>query len=178
MLKAALEHALTVECVASAVLSLTVVDNATIHVLNRTHLKHDYPTDVISFPLDWNCEEDSLETRLLRCEGRAAAAAIEGEIVVSVDYAQEMAARCGWSTQDELTLYAIHGMLHICGYDDLTSQEKEIMRSRERAILNGLGLNAQYPDDGLTDDDEPPGATSLQASGQIDHSEGTLEDHS
>lgn len=158
-LKAALQHALQTEQVDSAVLSLTVVDNPTIHRLNWDHLQHDYPTDVISFALDWSCLTDTLENRLLLSSGRSAGASIEGEIVVSHDYAHQMAERCGWSTQDELTLYTIHGMLHICGYDDLTTSEKQIMRSREIAILQGLGLCPQYPDDGLADDDEPPGAS-------------------
>jgi len=177
-LKSALRHALQVERVSAAVLSLTVVDNPTIHTLNRAHLQHDYPTDVISFPLDWSCAAETFEERMQRPDGRAADTAIEGEIVISVDYAQEMAARCGWSTQDELTLYAIHGMLHICGYDDLTSQEKDMMRARERAILAGLGLNPQYPDDGYADDDEPPGPRpSRSDQGYVDDSEGLSEDH-
>lgn len=157
-LKAALRHALEMEQVHSAVLSLTVVDNPTIHRLNCEHLQHDYPTDVISFSLDWSCATDTLQNRSRLTSGRSAAASIEGEIVVSRDYAQQMAERCGWSTQDELTLYAIHGMLHLCGYDDLTYSEKQIMRSREIAILQGLGLCPEYPDDGVADDDEPPGA--------------------
>ena len=48
---------------------------------------------------------------------------------------------------NELTLYVIHGLLHICGYDDLPPQEKAIMRSRERAILNSLSLTPVYPDE-------------------------------
>ena len=52
-LEAALRHALAVEQVVSAVLSVSVVTNDEIHRLNRQHLQHDYATDVISFQLDW-----------------------------------------------------------------------------------------------------------------------------
>lgn len=155
-IQAAVEHGLQVEGVESAVLSVTIVDNATIHRLNNEHLQHDYPTDVISFQLDWMCADATLQARSQLSHGRSRDASLEGEIVVSCEYAAEMAVQCGWSTQDELTLYAIHGMLHICGYDDLTPDEKELMRSRERAILQGLGLTPQYPGDFAVDDDEPP----------------------
>ena len=162
-LKAAIIHGLTVEQVRSAVLSVTIVDNTAMQRLNRQHLNHDYPTDVISFQLDWRSSQNTPtdsppETKT----GRSVDAGIEGEVIVSVEYASETAAACGWNTQDELTLYAIHGMLHICGYDDLTASEKEIMRGREKAILSGLGLSPQYPSDLLPkvtcqEDDEPPG---------------------
>src|SRR5690606_12465761 len=52
VLRQSLLTALHAEQVASAVLSISIVDNATIHRLNREHLQHDYPTDVISFALE------------------------------------------------------------------------------------------------------------------------------
>lgn len=154
-LKSALQHGLRIENVASAVLSVTIVDNATIHQLNRQHLGHDYPTDVISFQLSWRSprHDDAPRTPANRSEG----AEIEGEIIVSAEYGREMAVRCGWKLQNELTLYAIHGMLHICGYDDLTPAEKGIMRSRELAVLSGLGMTPSWPVDV---EDEPPEVTA------------------
>ena len=146
-LKAAVQCGLQIEGVSSAVISVSIVDNQSIHEINREHLQHDYPTDVISFQLDWSCDEESLERRMTLPDGRSAGAAIEGEIIASHEYAEEMAARCGWSPQDELTLYVVHGMLHICGYDDLTLSEKEFMRARERVILKEMGLEPSYPQD-------------------------------
>ena len=140
----ALVHGLQVEEVESAVLSISIVDNPTIHRLNREHLQHDYPTDVISFQLEWT--DGSRTTPPTSPSQRSSGASIEGEVIVSVDYAAEMAPHCGWSTENELTLYAVHGMLHICGYDDLTPSEKEIMRAREQSVLSGLGLQPCYPD--------------------------------
>ena len=153
----ALRHGLQVERVRSAVLSLTVVDNPTIHQLNNEHLQHDYPTDVISFQLEWTSGARDATAPSRMPTGRSVDANIEGEVVVNADIAAEMAQQCGWSTNEELTLYAVHGMLHICGYDDQTSDEKEIMRAREKAILLGMGLTPQYPAVGRSDDDEPPG---------------------
>lgn len=160
----ALHYGLQVERVRSAVLSLTVVDNPTIQRLNREHLQHDYPTDVISFQLDWTAGDGIGAAPSQMPTERSVHANIEGEIVVNADIAAEMAGQCGWSTNAELTLYAVHGMLHICGYDDQTNDEKEIMRAREQAILLGMGLTPQYPAAGRADDDESPGESTKSTS--------------
>lgn len=141
----AIERALQIEQVASAVLSVTVVDNKAIHQINREHLQHDYPTDVISFQLDFAFDDEVPADSL--AELRAAGAMIEGEIIASAEMAADMASSGQWTAMNELTLYVIHGLLHICGYDDLTPEEKAIMRTRERVILNALGLSPVYPED-------------------------------
>lgn len=180
--QAAVLRALAIEQVASAVLSISIVDNSAIHKINRDHLQHDYPTDVISFKLDFvsagnlqcddeveNDDEDLLDEDYpeddaeidddsvdvtygeLLTEGRAAGAAIEGEIIASAEMAVSMATDGEWSAEAELILYIVHGLLHICGYDDLTPEEKCIMRARERAILSELGLTAIYAEDAEED---------------------------
>ena len=180
--QAAVFRALAIEQVASAVLSISIVDNSAIHKINRDHLQHDYPTDVISFQLDFvsavdlqcddeveNDDEDLLDeddseddaeidddsVDVTDCEmlteGRAAGAAIEGEIIASAEMAVSMATDGEWSAEAELILYIVHGLLHICGYDDLTPEEKCIMRARERAILSELGLTAIYAEDAEED---------------------------
>lgn len=180
--QAAVLRALAIEQVASAVLSISIVDNSAIHKINRDHLQHDYPTDVISFQLDFvsagdlqcddeveNDDEDLLDEDYseddadidddsvdvtdceLLTEGRAAGAAIEGEIIASAETAVSMATDGKWSAEAELILYIVHGLLHICGYDDLTPEEKCIMRARERAILSELGLTAIYAEDAEED---------------------------
>lgn len=160
----AIAHALQVEKVASAVISVSIVDNAAIHKINREHLQHDYPTDVISFQLDFAIEDDDEyeiddnededdedkhnDQRVgPHSELRAQGAMIEGEIIASAQMAAEMASSGEWTAMNELTLYVIHGLLHICGYDDLSPDEKRIMRARERAVLHGLGLIPVYPHD-------------------------------
>lgn len=161
-LRAAVEHVLREEAVESAVISVTIVDNSAIHAINKEHLQHDYPTDVISFQLDWT--SSAFDVPPLSADSRSAGASIEGEIVVSYDYAQQNAAEGNWSTADEVTLYVIHGLLHICGYDDLSVAEKRIMRQRERSVLAGLGLHPVYPADDSPADvqaiSESPGGDS------------------
>ena len=140
--------ALEIEQVVAAVLSVSIVDNKTIHKINREHLHHDYPTDVISFQLDFTTGENdtSLSTDPI-VELRARGAMIEGEIIASAQMAAEMASFGQWTAMNELTLYVVHGLLHICGYDDLSPEEKTIMRRREIAVLNTLSLQPVYPDD-------------------------------
>ncbi len=151
----ALESALGMEHVAAAVLSVSIVDNAAIHQLNRDHLQHDYPTDVISFALerrpsdpdDELPDDEAGRTDDSDSPLRSAGFVVEGEIVASAEMACEMAADGRWTPLDELQLYLIHGMLHLCGYDDLTPEERHLMRIRERAIMASLGLKAVYADD-------------------------------
>lgn len=165
VLESALCQGLEQESVAGAVLSVTIVDNQTIHQINRTHLNHDYPTDVISFQLDW--ASDTAEAPSTDASQRSAGATIEGEIVVSAEYAASFAQQCGWPVLNELILYAIHGMLHICGYDDQTPDEKRQMRHRERAILESMGLDVPYPDD-RAEEDAASGCDTSTASGPED----------
>src|SRR5438270_4879527 len=84
-----------------AEISLAFVDNPTIHRLNKRYLDHDEPTDVLSFPLT-----------------EPGAKKLAGEVVLGVEVAAAQAAERGHDTQAELSLYLIHGLLHLCGYDD------------------------------------------------------------
>src|SRR6516164_8316756 len=106
------------EDVADYEISLAFVDNSTIHRLNQRYLQHDEPTDVLSFPLS-----------------EPNATKLAGELVVGVEVAAEQAADRGHDIQDELTLYVIHGLLHLCGYDDHEDDERAAMRERERFYL-------------------------------------------
>jgi probable rRNA maturation factor len=112
----------TDEQVSSASIGLLVVDNATIRDLNCRHLGHDYDTDVLTFPLAFGKH-------------------IEGEIVVSAEMASDRAAEFGWRPEDELTLYVVHGLLHLAGYDDGDEPQSRLMRKREREILAHWNLS-------------------------------------
>jgi len=106
-----------------AEISLAFVDNATIHTLNKRYLDHDEPTDVLSFPLS-----------------EPGARRLSGELVIGAEVAQSQAAERGHDVQAELALYIIHGLLHLCGYDDHDDGEAAEMRARERHYLQQLGL--------------------------------------
>lgn len=125
-LRTAVTSVLDNEGIASATISIAVVDDDTIHDLNRRYLNHDYATDVLSFVLDQNDE------------------GLGGEIVISADTAAESATRFGWSAEDEMLLYVIHGSLHLVGYDDRSPDEKQTMRERETHYLKQFGLAPHY----------------------------------
>lgn len=131
---------LKAEQVAGATISIAIVDNATMHELNRQYLNHDYETDVLSFLLECSGGEPVGSDGLTTKGPRGAGKIIDGEIIVSSEYAANLAAEFGWHPLDELTLYIVHGLLHLCGYDDLTDVELPVMRQREREILQLLGL--------------------------------------
>jgi probable rRNA maturation factor len=106
-----------------AEISLAFVDNATIHTLNKRYLNHDEPTDVLSFPLS-----------------EPGAAKLAGELVIGAEVALTQAADRGHDVQAELALYVIHGLLHLCGFDDHDDRDARAMRERERHYLQQLGL--------------------------------------
>src|SRR5262245_22947842 len=110
------------EDVANYEISLAFVDNPTIHRLNKRFLDHDEPTDVLSFPLS--------EPRSRK---------LQGELVIGAEVALAQATERGHDVKAELTLYVVHGLLHLCGYDDQDEADKKEMRQRERHYLAKLG---------------------------------------
>jgi probable rRNA maturation factor len=128
-LEAAVQAVFADSAYAAIDVSVAVVNDEAIHELNRRFLDHDYATDVLSFALsdDGSC--------------------LEGEIVVSRDTAERAAAEAGWSTDEELLLYVVHGALHLAGYGDKTGAEAAQMRAQERAVLARLGVAPSPLDD-------------------------------
>ena len=135
-----------------ASIGLILADDPELAALNETHLGHDGPTDVLSFPL---LPPEAFPAH----EGGPPAAAEPepaalfagppgqrthlGDVVVSVERAAEQAAagRGGqtgdvrWSTADELRLLVTHGTLHICGWDHAEAAEETAMRALEQRLL-------------------------------------------
>ncbi len=111
------------EGIADAEISLAFVDNPTIHRLNQRYLRHDEPTDVLSFPLS-----------------EPGARKLAGELVIGVEVAQAQAQDRGHEVALELALYVIHGLLHLCGHDDHDPAAVAHMRQRERHYLLQLAL--------------------------------------
>ena len=104
-------------------ISLAFVDNATIHALNVRYLQHDEPTDILTFPLS---EPGSKK--------------LAGELVIGAEVALAQATERSHDVQIELSLYVIHGLLHLCGFDDHDQADIQAMRARERHYLLQLGL--------------------------------------
>ncbi len=136
---------LAIERCASATISVAIVDNETIHDLNQRYLQHDDPTDVLSFLLE--SELDPAVLPIPKGAPRGTGLRIDGEIIVSAEMAKQVAAKYRWRPVDELTLYIVHGLLHLCGYDDLSNKEQPLMRQREQEILKTWKLTPHYADE-------------------------------
>lgn len=119
---------LRAEGVEEASISLSLVDNAAIHALNRRHLDHDWPTDVITFALS---DPDDHEP-------------LSAEIVLSAEMAVETARQAGVDPTDELALYLVHGLLHLCGEDDRSAEQAESMRRKEAEHLAREGIRNPF----------------------------------
>ncbi len=138
---------LQTEGVVSAEISLAIVNDPAIHKVNRDYLRHDSPTDVISFLLDSGTADPPTVLSIDVQSRRGAGRWLHGDVILSAETALREAAEYGWEPQSEICLYLVHGLLHLCGYDDLTDDEQTVMRTREREILNELGMTPRYEED-------------------------------
>ena len=118
-------------------ISVLLVDNATIRELNRDYRAKDAPTDVLSFPLEEE-REDEAEPAVIG----GPSARMLGDIVISVEKAVEQATEYGHSVERELAFLAIHGVLHLLGHDHEKGETaKQAMRAEEKRILAALGIS-------------------------------------
>ncbi|MGL4595019.1 MAG: rRNA maturation RNase YbeY [Thermoguttaceae bacterium] len=131
------EKILSDHSIHSGHLEIVFVDSDTIQQYNKEFLKHDYPTDVISFPMEYSVEKNYLE----------------GEILACTQVAQERASEFSWTPEEELLLYVIHGILHLVGLDDTSPESQKIMHQKEKEYLAFLNINTPDWDIGFEDDD-------------------------
>ena len=111
-----------------AELSLALVGDQRMSRLHQQFMNIPGPTDVLTFPLDTDAR------------GRATA----GEVVICVPEARRRAPSHAVSTRHELLLYAIHGLLHLCGFDDRTARGFRDMHRTEDEILTRLGVGPVF----------------------------------
>ena len=108
--------------------NIIIVNNAYIKEINKTYRGIDRETDVISFALEddktFNPEEHVL-----------------GDIYISIDKVYEQAKEYGHSRRRELCFLALHGMLHLLGYDHMKKEDEEIMFGLQERILNEAGIS-------------------------------------
>ena len=116
--------------------SMTFTDNEGIRELNRMHRGIDRATDVLSFPMfAFEDESEELEGAL-------------GDIVISLERAQEQAETFGHSFEREVAFLCVHSMLHLLGYDHERGEEEDIdMRRRQSEIMTRLGLGIRDKND-------------------------------
>ena len=110
---------------------ITIVDDEEIHQLNRDYRNVDRPTDVLSFALD---EDDEDEPELL--EGQLH---LLGDIIISAETATRQAEEFGHGLEREIVYLAVHGLLHLLGYDHMDEgPQKAQMRKREEEIAGSI----------------------------------------
>lgn len=113
-----------------AELSVTFVDKDEIQEINKMYRDKDKVTDVISFAL----EEDEPEITGIEMPR------VLGDIIICTDVAQEQADSYGHSFERELGFLALHGFLHLLGYDHMNEQDEKQMFGRQDQILTAYGL--------------------------------------
>ena len=114
-IRKALEKAFLEHDISNSVVRIIFMDNNEIRQLNAKYLNHDWTTDVITFPSDEN--------------------EMEGEIYIGAELASEQAKDYGVSFSNEIVRLAIHGTLHLLGYDDSTESERQVMHELENYYI-------------------------------------------
>lgn len=137
LIKTSLEAAADLEQVSGEVV-LTLVNDARIHELNREYRGIDRPTDVLSFALN-EAGEGEPEIYLDEDEAEAYPNML-GDIIISVPRAFAQAEEYGHSVEREVCFLAVHGFLHLLGYDHGTEEEEKAMFARQEEILQKIGL--------------------------------------
>jgi probable rRNA maturation factor len=122
------------EITTGAELSVTFVDNEKIKEINRDYRNKDQATDVISFAME---EMGEGEMEIIYEED---APRMLGDIIISVPKAMEQAEEYGHSLKRELGFLALHGLLHLLGYDHETEADEKEMFDKQKEILDAYGL--------------------------------------
>lgn len=137
LIRKSVEMALNLEGVRSDLeVSVALVDNDYIRELNKTYRGKDAPTDVLSFPMLEPGEVDDVPS-----EGEVEQ--LLGDIVISLEKAEEQAKSYGHSFEREVAFLVVHGVLHLLGYDHEIEEERKIMRQKEEEALKALGLTRE-----------------------------------
>ena len=110
-----------------AIFNVIIVDNDYIHKLNKEYRNVDRETDVITFAL----EDDKTFNPEIR---------ILGDVYISIDKAKSQSIEYNHSLIRELSFLAVHGFLHLLGYDHMKKEEEEVMFKLQEEILNEMDI--------------------------------------
>lgn len=111
--------------------NVIIIDNDSIHKINKEYRGIDRPTDVITFALEDNKKIDTPEVRIL------------GDIYISYDKVISQAQEYGHSTKRELCFLGVHGLLHLLGYDHMNKKDEEKMFSLQKELLDSYGIKKE-----------------------------------
>lgn len=131
------------ECPYETEINVVLTNNEEIKVINKEYREIDAPTDVLSFPMvefDEPSDFHHVEEEQEDCFHPDSGELMLGDIIVSVDKVISQAKEFGHSEKRELGFLIAHSMLHLCGYDHMEEEDREIMEERQRAILDLIHL--------------------------------------
>jgi probable rRNA maturation factor len=117
-------------------LSVTFVDNRRIQEINKEYRNKDAATDVISFAMEEMGED---EMKIIGAD----IPRVLGDIIISIERTKEQADEYGHSFDRELGFLALHGFLHLLGFDHMTESDEKVMFTKQKEILDEYGLSRE-----------------------------------
>lgn len=111
--------------------NVIIIDNDSIHKINKEYRNIDRETDVITFALEDNKQIDTKDVRVL------------GDIYISYDKVISQAKEYNHSTRREICFLAVHGLLHLLGYDHMNKEDEEVMFGLQKELLNSYGIKKE-----------------------------------
>ena len=111
--------------------NVIIINNEEIHELNKLYRNIDKPTDVITFALEDAKDNVSLDVRML------------GDIYISYDKVITQALEYGHTSKREICFLAVHGILHLLGYDHMNKEDEEKMLKILKELLDKYGIKKE-----------------------------------
>lgn len=136
LIRNVLQEAAKLEEIADGEVSVSLVDNQTIHQLNKDYRNIDRPTDVLSFAMNESVDDD-ME---IFYEEEDEFTNMLGDIIISIPRTVEQANDYRHSFSRELGFLSVHGFLHLLGYDHEDEESEKIMFAKQEEVLNRLNL--------------------------------------
>lgn len=112
----------------NVIFNVIIVDDEEIHRINKEYRNIDRPTDVISFALEDDHSFNRSDIRVL------------GDIYISLDHVKSQSIEYGHSFKRELFFLAVHGLLHLLGYDHMTEEDEKVMFAKQEEVLSRYGI--------------------------------------
>ena len=129
-------------CPYEAEVNVVLTDNQCVREINREYRGIDSPTDVLSFPMvEYETPSDfrHVEEMFADCFNPETGELMLGDIMISVDKAEEQSDLYGHSLEREFAFLTAHSMLHLFGYDHMDEAERAVMERKQEEILENRG---------------------------------------
>lgn len=121
--------------------ALTIVDDEAIHQLNRDYRGIDRPTDVLSFAMQEETDEElDIVYEVESEDENVPLDGMLGDIIISAERAKRQSEEYGHTLERELGFLLVHGFLHLVGYDHQDEPSEAVMTAKQEAVLGKAGL--------------------------------------